>query len=199
MLEVEPVTAPLREAPDPETPFCVALLGDFSGRESRGILEIGSALANRRAVLVDRDNFEDVLAKFHPEIKLPAGGESDSLGLKFSDLDDFHPDRIVERAQMFRRLREARIRLNDPATFAAAAEELGLAPATAKASKPAPQPSRPPAASDLLPPSGSFLDAVIEEATIEDATPEEAIGSGWPTTNDPRRTTSSHRQSPVSA
>ncbi len=198
MLEVEPVTAPLREAPDPETPFCIALLGDFSGRESRGVLEIGSALANRRAVLVDRDNFEDVLAKFHPEIKLPAGGESDSLGLKFSELDDFHPDRIVERAQMFRRLREARIRLNDPATFAAAAEELGLAPATAKASKPAPQPSRPPAASDLLPPSGSFLDAVIEEATIEDATPEEAIGSGWPTTNDPRRTTSSHRQSPRS-
>jgi len=198
VLEVEPVTAPLREAPDPETPFCIALLGDFSGRESRGVLEIGSALANRRAVLVDRDNFEDVLAKFHPEIKLPAGGESDSLGLKFSELDDFHPDRIVERAQMFRRLREARIRLNDPATFAAAAEELGLAPATAKASKPAPQPSRPPAASDLLPPSGSFLDAVIEEATIEDATPEEAIGSGWPTTNDPRRTTSSHRQSPRS-
>jgi type VI secretion system protein ImpC len=198
VLEVEPVTAPLREAPDPETPFCVALLGDFSGRESRGILEIGSALANRRAVLVDRDNFEDVLAKFHPEIKLPAGGESDSLGLKFSELDDFHPDRIVERAQMFRRLREARIRLNDPATFAAAAEELGLAPATAKASKPAPQPSRPPAASDLLPPSGSFLDAVIEEATIEDATPEEAIGSGWPTTNDQQRTTSSHRQSPRS-
>jgi len=198
VLEVEPGTAPLREAPDPETPFCIALLGDFSGRESRGVLEIGSALANRRAVLVDRDNFEDVLAKFHPEIKLPAGGESDSLGLKFSELDDFHPDRIVERAQMFRRLREARIRLNDPATFAAAAEELGLAPATAKASKPAPQPSRPPAASDLLPPSGSFLDAVIEEATIEDATPEEAIGSGWPTTNDQQRTTSSHRQSPRS-
>ncbi len=191
MLEVEPVTAPLREAPDPETPFCIALLGDFSGRESRGILEIGSALADRRAVLVDRDNFEEVLAKFHPEIKLPAGGESDSLGLKSSELDDFHPDRIVERAQMFRRLREARIRLNDPATFAAVAEELGLAPATAKASKPAPQPSRPPAASDLLPPSGSFLDAVIEEATTQDPTPEEAIGSGWPTT-------SGHRQSPRS-
>jgi len=195
MLEVEPGTATLREATDPETPFCIAILGDFSGRESRGILEIGSALANRRAVLVDRDNFEEVLAKFHPEIKLPAGGESGSPGLKFSELDDFHPDRIVERAGMFRRLLEVRIRLNDPATFAAAAEELGLAPT----SKTSPEPPRMPVVSDpKLVPSGSFLDAVIEEATSEHATPEEATGrsGSGPTTNDQRRTTSSHRESP---
>jgi type VI secretion system protein ImpC len=198
MLEVEPGTATLREAPDPETPFCIAILGDFSGRESRGILEIGSALASRRAVLVDRDNFDEVLAKFHPEIKLPAGGESGSLGLKFSELDDFHPDRIVERAGMFDRLREARIRLNDPATFAAAAEELGLAPATSKTSRPVPEPPRFRVVSDpQLPPSGSFLDAVIEEAATEEATTEEATGrsGSGPTTNDQRRTTSGHRES----
>jgi type VI secretion system protein ImpC len=174
MLEVEPGTATLREAPDPETPFCIAILGDFSGRESSGILQIGSALANRRAVLVDRDNFDEVLAEFHPEIKLPAEGESGSLGLKFSELDDFHPDRIIERAGMFRRLREARIRLNDPATFAAAAEELGLAPAASKTSRPVPEPPRMPVVSERQPPpSGSFLDAVIEEATIDQAGIEE--------------------------
>ena len=168
-LEVEPGTATLREAPDQETPFCIAILGDFSGRESRGILEIGSALANRPAVLIDRDNFEEVLTKFHPEIKLPAGGESGSLGLKFYELDDFHPDRIVERAGMFHRLREARIRLNDPATFAAAAEELGLASASSKTSRPVLEPPRLRVVSDpRLPPSGSFLDAVIEEAATED-------------------------------
>ena len=189
MLEVEPGTATLREAPDPETPFCIAILGDFSGRESRGILEIGSALANRRAVLVDRDNFEEVLAKFHPEIKLPAGGESGSLGLKFSELDDFHPDRIVERAGMFHRLREARIRLNDPATFAAAAEELGLASATSKTSRPVLEPPRLRVVSDpQLPPSGSFLDAVIEEATMKPTEEATDIRFGAndqrPTTND---------------
>lgn len=188
MLEVEPGTATLREAPDPETPFCIAILGDFSGRESRGILEIGSALANRRAVLVDRDNFEEVLAKFHPEIRLPAGGESGSLGLKFSELDDFHPDRIVERAGMFRRLREARIRLNDPATFGAAAEELGLAPAASKTSNPVPEPPRLRVVADpQLLPSGGFLDAVIEEATTDEDSARS--GSDRLTTNDQRRTT----------
>ena len=186
MLEVEPGTATLRETPDPETPFCIAILGDFSGRESRGILEIGPALANRPAILIDRDNFEEVLAKFHPEIKLPAGGESGSQGLKFSELDDFHPDRIVERAGMFRRLLEARIRLNDPATFAAAAEELGLAPATSQASAQAAEVPGTPPVSAPRPPSGSFLDAVIEEATTDEASGRS--GSG-PTANDQRRTT----------
>jgi type VI secretion system protein ImpC len=97
---------------------------------------------------------------------------------------------------MFRRLREARIRLNDPATFAAAAEELGLAPATSKTS---PEPPRMPVASDpKLAPSGSFLDAVIEEATTAEATTEDATGRSvsGPTANDQRRTTSSHRESP---
>ena len=200
MLEVEPGTATLREDRDPVTPFCIALLGDFSGRESRGILEIGSSLANRRAVLVDRDDFEEVLAKFHPEIKLPTGGESDSLGLRFSELEDFHPDRIVERAEMFLRLHEARIRLNDPATFAAAAEELGLAPASSKTSGLSPGPSRTLAVSvPPVPPSGSFLDAIIEDATIGEATTEDATGhsgSDRPTTKDQRPVTSIHREPP---
>jgi type VI secretion system protein ImpC len=194
VLEVEPGTATLRKASDPETPFCIALLGDFSGRESRGILEIGSALADRRAILVDRDNFEEAMARLHPEIKLPVGGDSGALGLKFSELEDFHPDRIIERAQMFRRLREARIRLNDPATFAAAAEELGLAPPALKTSKPSPEPSRRTASFvPPLPPSGSFLDAVIEEAATEEASSSgetsRRSNASRPTTNDQGRTT----------
>ena len=73
---------------------------------------------------------------------------------------------------MFRRLREARIRLNDPAIFAEAAEELGLAQANSK-------PNDPPAESPRTrtvasPPSGSLLDAVIEEATIEVAPPRQS-------------------------
>jgi type VI secretion system protein ImpC len=81
---------------------------------------------------------------------------------------------------MFRRLREARIRLNDPATFAAAAEELGLAPAASKTSRPVPEPPGLRVVSDpQLPPSGSFLDAVIEEAATEEATTD-AAGSRSP-------------------
>ena len=46
--------------------------------------------------------------------------------LVFSELDDFHPDRLFQRSQLFLRLREVRRRLQDPDTFAAAAEELGI-------------------------------------------------------------------------
>ncbi len=56
---------------------------------------------------------------------LPISGSA-PLTLRFSELDDFHPDRLFERAEIFRRLREVRLRLQDPATFAAAAEELGV-------------------------------------------------------------------------
>lgn len=49
--------------PDAETPFRVAILGDFSGRANRGLLETGDALASRRPIMVDRDNFDSVLAK----------------------------------------------------------------------------------------------------------------------------------------
>ncbi|MGH9433936.1 MAG: type VI secretion system contractile sheath small subunit, partial [Terriglobia bacterium] len=50
-------------APSSETPFRIALLGDFSGRANRGLSEAGAALARRRVVPVDRDNFDEVLAR----------------------------------------------------------------------------------------------------------------------------------------
>ena len=82
--------------PEPETPFRIAILGDFSGRANRGCCETGGKLAKRRSILVDRDNFDDVLAKLGPAISLPLDGAS--LALQFAELDDFHPDRIFERA-----------------------------------------------------------------------------------------------------
>ena len=141
LLEVDADTAPVREAPDPETPFRIALLGDFSGRESRGVFESGAGQECVRAVLVDRDNFEEVLAQFHPEIKLPTGSGAGSSSLKFSELDDFHPDRLVEHAEMFRRLWETRSRLSNPATFVQAAEDLGLLSAQPATSRPESSPT----------------------------------------------------------
>src|SRR5271170_7944242 len=86
--------------PESETPFCVAILGDFSGRTSRGVCEPGS-IANRRQALIDRDNFDEVLAKFSPEIRLQLGSADSPVRLQFSGLDEFHPDRIFERAPLF--------------------------------------------------------------------------------------------------
>ncbi|WP_321471663.1 type VI secretion system contractile sheath domain-containing protein [uncultured Paludibaculum sp.] len=89
--------------PDPGTPFRVLVLGDFSGRANRSVMETGRKLAARKPILVDRDNFDDVLKRLNPHIDLPAAGT-----LRFMDLDDFHPDRIYESTEFFRALREAR-------------------------------------------------------------------------------------------
>jgi type VI secretion system protein ImpC len=153
----------------PESPFCVAIIGDFSGR---GRSEPGS-VGTRRALLVDRDNFDEVLAKLGVEVHLPLGDEHSPVRLGFSELDDFHPDRIFERAEMFQRLRELRSRLSDPSTFRSAAAELGLATGHQLPSKPhldkMPTPMAP-AITRLA--SGSLLDESIEQTEgQEDAEP----------------------------
>ncbi len=60
------------ERPDSETPFRIAVLGDFSGRENRGVLD--ARLQGRKPVVVDRDNFDNVMARVAPELHLPLGG-----------------------------------------------------------------------------------------------------------------------------
>jgi len=155
--------------PEPETPFCVAILGDFSGRAQRA--SSAEPISKRRAILIDRDNFDEVLQKFGVEIQLPIG-DSGSSRLRFAELEDFHPDRVFEHLDAFRKLRDLRARVQDPATFEAAAKELGLrskgeANAQAQASEGSPIIS--PSATRLA--SGSLLDEMIEQT--ESQAPED--------------------------
>jgi len=137
--------------PVPETPFRVLLLGDFSASGSK------KPISSRKPVQVDRDNFDDVLAAFHPELKINLGDEEPAT-LKFSHLDDFHPDRLLERVDMFRKLRNIRARLADPATFSDAAAEFGLG-GRAKPLEEA-RSTTPQASPSAL---GSLLDDMIEQ------------------------------------
>lgn len=147
--------------PSPETPFRIAILGDFSGRTNRGVSD-AKAIGKRRAVLVDRDNFDEVLSRSGAEIQLPMG-EGGSLRLRFSDLDDFHPDRVFQNLEVFGKLRDLRTRLQNPATFQETAKELGL-----RSSDPAAPPRKPDASPVVAPSaarlaSGSLLDEMIEQ------------------------------------
>jgi type VI secretion system protein ImpC len=126
-LDIEARPRPWLERPEAETPFRILVLGDFTGRANRGLLE--SRLAGRRPHLVDRDSFELLLDKLKPELRLPLEDvEAASVTLKFSELDDFHPDRIFERSELFRALRGTRDRLANPSTFAEAAQAFRPAP-----------------------------------------------------------------------
>ncbi len=111
--------------PKPETPFRIAILGDFSGRTSRGLSYAESLATDRKPVLIDRDNFDQVLTGFKSELRLVLGGEQDSLiNITFSELEDFHPDRLFERLTVFKQLRQTRLNLQTPSTYPDAAAEV---------------------------------------------------------------------------
>jgi type VI secretion system protein ImpC len=152
----------VQETPESETPFRVAILGDFGGRGNRRLMEIGEAMANRRPMLIDRDNFDSVFAKVSPQIDLLMG-KSYLLTLKFRDLEEFHPDSIFRRDQLFQKLRETREKLSDPDTFAETAGELGIR-GTPPEAAPAPVEPRRDSSGDVQQVvSGSLLDEMLEE------------------------------------
>jgi len=154
--------------PSAETPFCIAILGDFSGRASRGVCD-AKLIGKRRALPIDRDNFDEVLSRSGAEIQL-AMGEGGALHLRFSELDDFHPDGIFQRLDIFAKLREMRGRLQDPSTFQKVAGELGLrlGDSVADARKSDTAPATAPGATTLV--SGRLLDAMVEQTEARVAT-----------------------------
>ena len=83
----------------PDGPFRILVAGNFSGGASR----------IRKPVAVDRDNFDEVVALFAPEVSLEFAGTR--LPIRFSELDDFHPDRLFQRLPPFQALRELRERV----------------------------------------------------------------------------------------
>ena len=94
--------------PEQNTPFRILIMGDFSGRATRGVRERGLTLAERRLYRIDCDDLDEVMGKRQVSLNLPfAGKDSESITLRFSELDDFHPDRLVDRIELFGTLRGA--------------------------------------------------------------------------------------------
>ncbi|MEA3546649.1 MAG: type VI secretion system contractile sheath large subunit, partial [Thermodesulfobacteriota bacterium] len=157
-----------------ETPFRILLMGDFSGRANRSREQSGTPLSNLRPILVDRDNFDKELAKLAVKIELSILGENaPPVSIHFSELDDFHPDALYRRLEVFQALKDTRESLKDPATFAAVAEELQGAesPVEAPESWKGDQEVLPGTAKQT---TGDLLDRIIEQ------TADEPIPAGQP-------------------
>ena len=170
---VAPVTA--REI-DPTTPFRIAVIGDFSGRTSRGEGD-PAGLSGRRIWPVDRDNFDDVMARIAPRLRLSLSGGA--LTIDYAELDDFGPDALVERIELFDRLRGLRRRLLNTETFAAAAAEVAEAVGAGAASTAEEGPNGD-GAEDASPASGFTTDdlfAATLAATSEQAPKPPASGA----------------------
>src|SRR6185369_5687230 len=137
---------------DPETPFRILLLGDFSG----GAVRAPQASMAWKPRAIDRDNFEEVLARVGPAFS----------GMRFREIDDFHPDAIYQKNELFERLRDVRRKLDAPTTFAEAAAEIRswskaqMPPVATDRAAQAAESERPPLPD--LAPGASLLDSIVE-------------------------------------
>ncbi|MEM8951952.1 MAG: type VI secretion system contractile sheath large subunit [Pseudomonadota bacterium] len=84
--------------------FRIAVLGDFSGRGNRGDLETGADLAARKGQKLDVDSFDDVIARFATTLTLPLGPEGEAVEIEMRELDQLHPDELVDNLEVFEEL-----------------------------------------------------------------------------------------------
>jgi type VI secretion system protein ImpC len=86
---------------DEDVPFRILVTGDFSGGAGK----------RRHPIEIDRDNFDEVMERVAPEVRLPLG--SDEVAVKFREVDHFHPDYLLRSLAPFQKLRELREGLED--------------------------------------------------------------------------------------
>ena len=114
---------------DPAAPLRILIMADFSARAHRETPGPLVDLASRPLLTVDVDNLDAVMARLAPKLRLtPAANVGTALTIGFNQLDDFHPDALYQRLEMFQALRRTRARLLNPASFAQAVAELTLSP-----------------------------------------------------------------------
>ncbi len=98
-----------------ELPFVVGILGDFSGDPTEPL----RPLAERRFIQIDRDNFNQVMARMTPGLnirvdnKLANDGSQMAVALKFNTIEDFEPARVAEQVPALKALLETRNKLRE--------------------------------------------------------------------------------------
>jgi len=93
----------------------VGVMGDFAGDPAEPL----KPLAERKFTQIDRDNFNDVMARVAPglnmkvENTLAGDGSEVAVNLKFRSMDDFEPARVAEQVPALKALMDTRAKLRD--------------------------------------------------------------------------------------
>ena len=109
-----------------ELPFVVGIMGDFAGDPGEPL----KPLAERKFVQIDRDNFNDVMARIQPGLNLKVdntlAGDGSQMGveLKFRSMDDFEPQNVAQQVPALKAMLETRAKLRDLMSKADRSEEL---------------------------------------------------------------------------
>ncbi len=109
-----------------ELPFVVGVMGDFAGDPFEPL----KPLAERKFVQIDRDNFNDVMARIQPGLNikvdntLAEDGSQMAVNLKFRSIEDFEPAKVAEQIPALKALLDTRAKLRDLMSKVDRSEEL---------------------------------------------------------------------------
>jgi type VI secretion system protein ImpB len=109
-----------------DLPFVVGVLGDFSGKSTAPL----RPLKDRKFIPIDRDNFDEIMARMTPGLEfkvantLKGDGSEFGVQLKFNSMDDFSPAQVVQQVEPLRKLLETRDKLSDLLTKASKSDQL---------------------------------------------------------------------------
>jgi type VI secretion system protein ImpB len=102
------------------------VLGDFAGDPTEPLKPV----AERKFVQIDRDNFNDVMARIAPGLNLKVDntladdGSQMSVSLKFRSMEDFEPQNVAQQVPALKAMLETRAKLRDLMSKADRSEEL---------------------------------------------------------------------------
>jgi type VI secretion system protein ImpB len=101
-------------------------MGDYSGDN----VDSKKSLKERKFVNIDRDNFNQVMAKIDPKLNYKVentltGDDSElSVDLSFQSIEDFEPQNVANQVDPIKKLVEARNKLRDLMSKADRSDEL---------------------------------------------------------------------------
>ena len=97
-----------------ELPLVVGVLADLAGKPASA----SPKMKDRRFVEIDRDNFDEIMAKIGPRLDMSVpdmmkGSGNLKIELTPKKFADFHPEAIVDQVPRLKKLLEARLELRD--------------------------------------------------------------------------------------
>jgi type VI secretion system protein ImpB len=109
-----------------ELPFIVGVMGDFAGDPAEPL----RPLSERKFIQIDRDNFDEVMARIKPGLNLrvenvlAGDGSQLPVELRFRSIEDFEPARVAEQVPALKALLDTRAKLRDLLSKVDRSEEL---------------------------------------------------------------------------
>lgn len=101
-----------------QLPFVMGVLSDLSGRSAEEL----PAVADRKALDIDVDNFDERLKSMKPRVQFTVpntitGEGNMAVDITFESMDDFSPAAVARRVDALNKLLEARTQLANLKTY----------------------------------------------------------------------------------